>query len=157
MAQHWAMHTPLCQGGKVTLAVALPLPQHCKLLAHEEATLPCVSLCDSNVIVTIAMAIAIAIVVALSITIAIVIAITVAIGHCHRCCRRSLSSPLPLAIDVAIAITVVIDVTIAIAVSIDHSRCHHCQSCHCKHHLPWKRRRHSLESCCLGAVTIIFK
>ena len=37
MAQHWAVHPSLCQGGGGfgdLLAVALPLPQRCMLQAH---------------------------------------------------------------------------------------------------------------------------
>ncbi len=45
MVQRWAMHTPLCPGGG---GKASPLPQHCTFLAHEEATLPCVSCCDGH-------------------------------------------------------------------------------------------------------------
>ncbi len=103
MVQRWAMHTPLCPGGR---GKTLPLPQCCTLPAHEKATLPCVSRCDNYVIIAIAVAIAIAI--AITVSVAIAITIAVAVGHrrhrhhCHHCChchrrlRWPLSSPLPL-------------------------------------------------------------
>jgi hypothetical protein len=71
--------------------------------------------------------------------------------HCHCSHHRHRSSLLQL--PSAIAIAVAITVTISIAISVGRCHCH----CHVKHHLPCKRRRPSLESCCLGAVTIIFK
>jgi hypothetical protein len=50
-------------------------------------------------------------------------------------------------------IAVTVTIAIAIAVSISHRR-HHFR---CKHHLPRKRRKPSLEGCCLGAAMIIFE
>jgi hypothetical protein len=171
MAQHWAMHTPLCPG---RVCKASTLLQRCTFLAHEEATLPCVSHCDNNLIIPVTVAVAIAIAVAVSVVVAIAVAIgrcrcrsrrpsplpspsaitiAVAIGHCRCHCYWPSLLPLPLPLPLAIAVAVAVTVAIAIAVSAAHCRCHH----HCKRHLPRKRRRPSLESCCLGAAIIIFK
>jgi hypothetical protein len=127
MAQRWAMHTSLCPGGG---GKALPLTQHCTSSVHEEATLPCVSCLDNNVIVAVSVAIAIAIAVAVSI--AVVVAIAIAVGR--PCCHW----PLPLLLQVAIAIpaAIPITVTIAIAIAIAVSASRLCCHCHCKRHLP---------------------
>ncbi len=172
MALRWDMHTPLCPGGG---GKALPLPQCCTLLAREEITLPCASRHDDNFIVAVAIAIAIAghchhslhchcrhcccchhhhhchcnYFRPLPLPSPSAITFAVAISHCRRHWRWSLLFPLPLAIAVAGSVVV----TIAIAISIGNWCCH----CRDKCHLPQKRRRPSLESCCLGAATIIFK
>jgi hypothetical protein len=120
MEKHWAMHTPLCPGGGGKVS---PLPQRCTLPAHEEATLPCVSYHDNNVIVAIAMAVTIAITVAFSVNIAV--AIAVAVGQCYRRCRRPLPLLSPSAINVAVTLGhCAIAVAIAIAVADGNCRCH---------------------------------
>ncbi len=173
------------RGGK-----ASPLPQRCIFPAHGEATLPCVSCHDDNIIVAITVSVAIAIAIAVSAAIAIAVAITNAVGHCHCRCHWQLLLPLPLlsaiAIAVSVAIAVAITVTIAIAVGNHRCRCHqpsllplpsaiavaiavivtianavsvghrHCHH-RCKGHLPQRRRRSSLESCCLCSATILFE
>jgi hypothetical protein len=112
--------TLLCiQGGGGKMS---PLPQRCTLPAHEEATLSCVSRCDNNVIVAIAMAVAIAIIVAISVAATISITISHCRCHCPLCCHW------PLAIAVAIAISIAITITIAVTVN------HPC--CHCRQPLP---------------------
>jgi hypothetical protein len=77
------MYIPLCPGGG---GKALPLPLRCTLLAHEEATLPCVSHHDDNIIIAVTVAVAIAIAAAVSITVAVTIAIA---GRCGARLRGS--------------------------------------------------------------------
>ncbi len=91
MVQHWAMHTPLSPGGG---GKALPLPQRCTLPAHEEATLPCVSCCDCNIIVAVAVPVAIAI--AVAILVVVDFAIAIAVGHCRCLCHPPLLLPLAI-------------------------------------------------------------
>jgi hypothetical protein len=107
MAQRWAMHSPLCPGG---IGKVSPLPQHCTLPAHEEATLPCVSFCDGH------------------------LCCRRCLSHCdclchlhRRChCRRCWPSPLPLPLAIAIAVAVSVAIAVAIAITVGH-RCHHCR------------------------------
>ncbi len=89
-------HSFVSRGGRQGVAPA----SACTLLAHEEATLPCVSHCDNNVIIAVAVVIVIAIAVAVSVAVAIAVAI--AIGHCH--CHFRDHWPLPLPLPSAIAV-----------------------------------------------------
>jgi hypothetical protein len=136
-------------GGKVS-----PLPQHCTLLVHEEATLPLsllpllwplpLQLPSPSPLPSLLPSL-------LPLLLPSSIAIAVAVAHCRCGCCQPLPLPSLLRCCLPLPLLSPLQLAIAVSVTVSHRSCRLCWPS------PSSSQLAISESCCLGLARIVFK
>ncbi len=127
----------------------LPLPQHCTLPAHEEATLPS-SLSPSPWLLPLGLPLPSPLPSPTPSPLPSPSPIAVAVSHC--CCGHHQSLPPPSLLRCCQPLPLSLPLPLAIAVSVTVGHC----SCHLRQPSPLPSSLVISKSCCLGAGRIVF-